>query len=116
VGGYIMETFVASGTTESIANNQPNGAQLNGFLLAVAGGVTPTNPPASLSILKNGSGVSLTITGTTNVTYRLLASSNLALPVASWTPIATNTIDNSGMWQTTDTTGQAARYYRAVTP
>ena len=33
MGGYIMDTFLAGGTSESISINQPNGAQLNGMLL-----------------------------------------------------------------------------------
>ena len=33
MGGYILDTFTASGNSVSINNNQPNGAQLNGILL-----------------------------------------------------------------------------------
>jgi hypothetical protein len=33
MGGYILDTFTASGISESINVNQPNGAQLNGILL-----------------------------------------------------------------------------------
>jgi hypothetical protein len=36
MGGYVMDTFTALGTSESISINQPNGAQLNGILLATA--------------------------------------------------------------------------------
>ncbi len=34
MGGYILDTFTALGSSESININQPNGAQLNGILLA----------------------------------------------------------------------------------
>src|SRR6185312_7621120 len=33
MGGYVLDTFTASGTSRSISINQPNGAQLNGILL-----------------------------------------------------------------------------------
>src|SRR6185312_14782471 len=36
MGGYIMDTFTAAGTSESINVNQPNGGQLNGMLLTTA--------------------------------------------------------------------------------
>jgi hypothetical protein len=32
-GGYILETFTATATSETIADNQPNGAQLNALLV-----------------------------------------------------------------------------------
>jgi hypothetical protein len=34
--------------------------------------------------------------GTSNATYRVLASTNLALPITNWTALATNVFDSSG--------------------
>ena len=60
--------------------------------------------------------VALTISGAPGRTYRVLASTSLALPTALWTPIATNTIDGSGLWQLNDVNNTPGRFYPAVTP
>jgi hypothetical protein len=65
----------------------------------------------------NGS-VILSFVGLPNVTTRIWATTNLALP-ASWRLISTNTTTSaSGTWQFTDTsaTNYPARFYRFSTP
>lgn len=47
-GGYILETFTATATSETIADNQPNGAQLNGIL------VEAVPEPSPLAMLATG--------------------------------------------------------------
>src|SRR3569833_417183 len=48
MGGYILDTFTAGGTSESINVNQPNGAQLNGILL------TQVPEPSMFAMLSGG--------------------------------------------------------------
>jgi autotransporter-associated beta strand protein len=67
----------------------------NGMLKAVVG--VQKNPPVVTQVQVVGS--NLVVTGTNGVpsgTYVILSSTNLALPLASWLPIATNTFDGSG--------------------
>ena len=76
--------------------------------------VTSITP--ALSITKNGSGVTLTVTGVPGRSYRLLAAGSPEIPVGTWTPIGTNTLGGSGVWLFNDSGAQTTRYYRAVTP
>ncbi len=70
----------------------------------------------TLAIAPNGASVMLTMTGAPGHSYRLLATTDLTLPTASWTPIGTNLLGPSGVWQLNDANNQAGRYYKAVTP
>jgi hypothetical protein len=55
--------------------------------------------------------------GTRGATHRLLAATNANLPVAAWTPIATNKF-TGGVFTFADTkaTNQPTRFYRVVRP
>ena len=61
--------------------------------------VSPPSPPgfgsASL-VSSNGSLILSGSGGVTNGAYQVLASTNIALPLNQWTPIATNQFDSSG--------------------
>jgi hypothetical protein len=48
MGGYILDTFTASGNSISINNNQPNGAQINGLLL------TQVPEPGMFALISSG--------------------------------------------------------------
>jgi hypothetical protein len=57
------------------------------------------------------SGGSLTLGGThglPNGTYSVLVSTNIALPLNKWTPVATNQFDPSGNFTFTNTLNPAA--------
>ena len=59
-------------------------------------------PPGISNVLANPDGsFSLNLLGTPQSTYVLEAATNLSTP-ANWQPIATNTLDNSGVWLFTD--------------
>ncbi len=75
------------------------------------GSITPT-----LTVTPNGTNVTLKVTGASGTQYRVLAAPDLTLPLASWTPIRTNTIDGTGVWQFNDVIVGSPRFYRAVTP
>ena len=72
-----------------------------------------------MSISPSGSNITLGGTGgTPNVTYYVLTSTNPALPLSSWIPVATNTFDASGNFTFTDsnTAGTPQRYYTLLLP
>jgi hypothetical protein len=77
----------------------------------VVGSIIPT-----VTAGPNGTNVTVTVKGASGTTYRLLASPNLTLPLSSWTPIGTNTMNGTGVWQFNDPVGSQTRFYRAVTP
>lgn len=80
---------LAAGTTASL--QIMNG----GLYLTVSVSTPPTPQITSISL----SGTTLTITatnGAANGTYVLLQSTNVALPLAQWTPALTNNFDGSG--------------------
>jgi autotransporter-associated beta strand protein len=65
-------------------------------------------PPGFGSIaLANGKVVMSGSGGPTNGTYYVVNSTNVALPLAQWTPIATNQFDSSGNFIFTNTVGPA---------
>jgi hypothetical protein len=123
-GYYIIGTFVAStnGTEEILltawdlnANNQS--AQINLFQvrdITVAGPAQPDITGISLSgttLVING------VNGTSGLNYTLLTSTNLALPLAQWTPIATNSFSGTSFSVTNTVSGNAhQRFYILQVP
>ena len=72
-----------------------NNLTTNGTLAIISASVPP--PPVISAVTK--SGATLTISGTNGLAYEpfiVLAATNLALPLASWMPVATNAFDGSG--------------------
>jgi hypothetical protein len=69
-------------------------------------------PDGSGSFVMSGSG------GVTNGTYYVLASTNLALPLNQWTPIATNPFDASGNFSFTNApdAGSQQLFYQLELP
>jgi len=65
-----------------------------------------------------GDSVLLTGVGLAGATYRLLASTNLSLPIASWTTLTNGVFDADGTFFYTDNEATAAqtRFYRVSTP
>ncbi len=103
--GDIIPLFsfnTASGTFASIVPATPGpGLAWDQSHLTIDGTlrvkVAPATPPfiggitfASGNIIINGTN------GAPNTTYKVLVTTNLALPLIQWTPIATNTSDGSG--------------------
>jgi hypothetical protein len=75
------------------------------------GSIIPT-----IGVVPSGTNVTLKISGASGVTYRVLSSTNLMLPLSSWTPVGTNIMGGTGLWQFNDTINGPLRFYRAVTP
>jgi len=79
--------------------------------------VTGSGTPPTLAITPGPSGnVTLNLTGSPGVQYRILGTTNLTLPIASWQGVATNTLDGSGLLQLMITNNLPDQFYRAVTP
>jgi hypothetical protein len=56
-------------------------------------------------------------TGIFDAQYRILTSTNVALPLASWTPVATNTFAPDGSYSYTQSfLTNAASFFLLVTP
>jgi hypothetical protein len=67
----------------------------SGTLSIVSAAVPP--PPVFSGVLR--SGTTLTISGTNGLAHEpfiVLATTNLALPLANWIPVATNSFDSTG--------------------
>jgi hypothetical protein len=64
-----------------------------------------------------GGNVQINLTGTVGQSYTIRASTNLALPMASWTVLQSGTLPSSP-YQYTDTTATnySKRFYRTSTP
>jgi len=62
--------------------------------------------------------VRLIATGPSGATLRLLASTNISLPIASWTSLTNGAFNTNGQFSFTDTTAATAkaRFYRISTP
>jgi uncharacterized repeat protein (TIGR03803 family) len=76
--------------------------------------------PVITNIVKQAGGV-VQISGSggpVNQPFRLLASTNVALPTAMWTPIKTNAFDKTGAFSVSDNTASSLkmRFYRIVAP
>jgi hypothetical protein len=91
-------------------NNLPSG-----ILSVVAGAVPPTPHITSISL----SGTQLVINGTNGVAseqYNILTTTNLALPLSSWTVLPTNTFSTGSFSITNTVTVDPASFYMIRVP
>ena len=107
--------YAATGTyTVSLTAYGPGGSSTISQSVSVT--VYP-QPTLGIPVLSAGS---LTLSGTggiPNVQYRILTSTNVALPLADWTPIATNTFASDGSYSYTQSfLTNAASFFLLVTP
>ena len=71
------------------------------------------------SILRNGTNMVIVGTGgSPGGTNRIMASTNIALPISQWSPVATNLFDGSGSFRYTNAikADLPARYFRIAVP
>jgi hypothetical protein len=104
-GGAYTVTLTVSGPAGSSSNVLAN------FIVA-----SPTPKLASVAF----SGGKLVLGGTNapaGVKYRILTATNLVLPLASWTPVLTNTFLSNGSFAYTNSTPtNKAAFFRLVSP
>lgn len=69
------------------------------------------------ALLANGA-VQFTFTNTPSVSFRVFATTNVSLPLGSWTLLGNATETSPGQFQFTDlqTAGTLARFYRVRSP
>jgi hypothetical protein len=96
-----------------------NRALTQAEIQSIVAGPPPPTPPRIMACAL--SGTNFVLTGTNGVPgggYVVLIATNLALPVGSWTPLATNTFDPSGNFSFTNALDPAAaqRFYRIKLP
>ena len=81
--------------------------------------VLPGNPgwhPRMIGATPSVSGWNVAAANVPGSTNRLLASSDLTLPLWQWQVVGTNVADGNGQLQFTDTGGAGARFYRLAAP
>jgi uncharacterized repeat protein (TIGR03803 family) len=75
--------------------------------------------PVITNIVKQAGSVQVSgVGGPINQPYRLLASTNVALPVDLWMPVQTNNFNSAGAFTVTDANASSSKlkFYRIVTP
>lgn len=118
--GVFTATNLWDGTVTAVSNAfnvSLNARQAKLFRLALANGVPSPEfvsvTPAGVSgLIFNGS------KGAPGWTYRVLVSTNLALPASQWLSLATNTFDGNGNFDFTDSVAPNApqQFYLLETP
>jgi PKD repeat protein len=81
------------------------------------GYIVASSTPTISTVTKSGG--SLVMSGTGNpagVQYRILTSTNVSLPLATWTPVTTNNFLPDGSYSYTNSTTQQAGFFRLVSP
>ena len=114
----IFSTLVTGGNTLTVSG----GGVTWSNHLAVDGGITvtgiaPTSPPVFLSTVLSGANlVSAISNGAAGSTFYVLASTNLALPIASWTPVLTNTYPGGNFFITNPVAPGTPRRFFLLSP
>ena len=101
----------------------PSGLGWNTSQLGVNGSIqivtAPTSPPAFNSVvLKNGDLILSGTNGQASQSYVVLSSTDVALPLNQWTPIATNSFNSSGNFSFTNAVNSTnqAQYFDISAP
>jgi PKD repeat protein len=111
----VNHTYAAGGTfTVALTVKGAGGSNTK----TQTGYVVASSAPTIGSVTSSGGQL---VFGGTNcpagVQYRILTSTNLTLPLASWTPVATNTFPGNGSFSYTNLpAGRPAAYFRLVSP
>lgn len=113
-GSNVTNTYAASGTytvtLTVIGAGGTNASTMTGYI------AVSSVPRITSTQLSGG----LLILGGTNcppgVEYRILSTTNLTLPLASWTPVATNTFLSNGTYSFTNSTSKSAAFFLLVSP
>ena len=113
--GSASHAYAAAGTYNvSLTARGPGGSNATN----VVGAVTVYARPVLGSLVLSGGNLTFGGTGgIPDVQYRILTSTNVALPLASWTPVTTNTFAPDGSYSYTQSfLTNAASFFRLVTP
>ncbi len=112
-GGNVTNTYAAVGTnTVILVVNGSGGSSTNKLVNYIAALPAPNLVATNLSTA-NGKLVFSCPNSPAGVQYRILSTTNLTLPVASWTPVFTNTFPNP---YTNSSLTNAGAFFRLVSP
>lgn len=125
MAGNNFQIFSAAGYSGSFAAITPatpgsglawDKSQLSSGIVSVVAQATP--PVISSTRVSGGNLIFSGTGGTTNGTFYVLTSTNVATPLANWTPLSTNTFDGSGNFSVTNTIvpGVPHEFYLLKTP
>ena len=107
-----LSNAIPAAETRAAGNGYNHVANVNDLSDLLVSGT----PPASFVISNlSGNGFKLSFNLATNQTYRILASSQINLPLSNWTQIASGTVVTNPVIFT-DTNIFGARFYRALSP
>jgi PKD repeat protein len=109
----VTNTYAVGSYTVTLIVTGAGGASTNVQTSYIAASPVPTIGNVTLP------GGQLVFSGTNcpaGVQYRILTSTNVALPLSSWTPVVTNTFPGNGSYSYTNSTGKSAAFFRLVSP
>jgi len=111
----VNHTYASVGTyTVSLIADGPAGSSTNTRTSYIVVSPQPTIGSAQFS---NGNFILSGLNGPAGVQYRILGSTNLALPLASWTPLFTNVFGTDGSYSYTNSSAtNAASFFQLVSP
>jgi PKD repeat protein len=111
----VTHAYAAAGTfTVSLKVTGPNGSATNTQINYIVVNPVPTfgNP-----VLSGGNLILRGTGGTAGVQYRILTSTNVALPVASWNPVWTNVFAPDGSYSYTNSSLiNTVNFFRLISP
>ena len=113
-GASVTNTYTASGSyTATLTVYGPGGSAS----LALGSSITVSAAPKIASVSLTGTNlVGGGTGGIAGVQYRVLSTTNLALPLASWTPILTNKVAGNGTYAFTNSMTKPQAFYLLVSP
>jgi PKD repeat protein len=110
----VNHTYAAGGSyTVTLTVSGAGGANAD----AQTSYIVVSSTPTISTVTKSGGNLVMGGTGNPAGTqYRILTSTNLASPLASWTPVTTNAFLSNGSYSYTNSTDQKAAFFRLVSP
>jgi hypothetical protein len=123
--GNRFQLFSAPGYAGSFASITPaipgpgltwDTSQLNNGILNVV--AAPPQPVISSTAVSGGNLILIGMGGSTNGTYRVLTTTNVATPLTNWTVLATNSFNTNGTFQATNpiSPSHPQEFYRIQMP
>jgi concanavalin A-like lectin/glucanase superfamily protein/PKD domain-containing protein/immunoglobulin I-set domain protein len=113
----VTHTYNSGGNfTVILTANGPLGANslTNAAYVSVTG---PIMPVFGKSVLSGGNLILSGFNGSAGTQYRILSSTNVALPLANWTPVWTNVFASDGTYSYTNSSlTNTTKFFRLVSP